>query len=216
MEHLSLETLARLVDERPSPQQREHLASCAACASELRALKMQTESLGGLPALRPPHGDWAALEARLSGEGLVTTTGHASRFSLHMMPGWMQAAAALILFVGGAGVGAAFAGSSTPAGTGGSLVNAAESIDGALQLVQNTERQYMDALVRLSQLTRRGQPQAQDPVSRVAALEALLAASQEAVRVAPEDPVFNGFLANVLAERQATLRQISAGDDNWF
>ncbi len=177
---------------------------------------MQTESLSGLPALRPPHGDWHGLEARLLGEGLIRTSGRVTRFGIAAMPGWMQAAAALILFVTGAGAGAAFSSPTTSPVTGSPLVNAAESVDDALDMVQLTERQYMDALVRLSQLTRDGQPQAEDPVSRVAALEALLAASQEAVRVAPADPVFNGFLANVLAERQATLRQISAGDENWF
>ena len=56
-----------------------------------------------------------------------------------------------------------------------------------------------------------------DPLSLLTALEGLLAASQEAVRVAPADPVFNGFLINVLAERQEVLRQISTGrDDDWF
>ena len=71
MEHLTKETLARLVDERPNPEQREHLSSCTVCGLELRGLRRQTEALGSLPDLRPPPGDWVGLEARLMSEGLV-------------------------------------------------------------------------------------------------------------------------------------------------
>ena len=60
-------------------------------------------------------------------------------------------------------------------------------------------------------------PRLEHPLSRVTALEGLLAASQEALRLTPADPVFNGFLVNVLAERQEVLRMISSsGDDDWF
>ena len=38
MEHLSAETLARLVGELPAPEQRDHLEACDACAAELDAL----------------------------------------------------------------------------------------------------------------------------------------------------------------------------------
>jgi hypothetical protein len=43
-----------------------------------------------------------------------------------------------------------------------------------------------------------------------------VAASQAAVRQAPADPFLNGLLASTLAEREATLRKISSGGDNWF
>ena len=58
---------------------------------------------------------------------------------------------------------------------------------------------------------------AEDPAARFAALEALVAASQEAIRHAPADPFFNGVLASTMAERQAAIRQISTSDDDsWF
>ena len=69
MEHLTHDTLARLVDERPSPGERKHLQMCSRCAEELRALRLQSDALGSLAALRPPSGDWESLEARLVGEG---------------------------------------------------------------------------------------------------------------------------------------------------
>jgi hypothetical protein len=55
-----------------------------------------------------------------------------------------------------------------------------------------------------------------DPISRYAALEHLVSVSQAAVRQAPGDPFLNGFLASAIAERDAALRVVSAGQDNWF
>ena len=68
MEHLTHDTLARLVDERANPEEREHLEACSRCAEEFRALRLQSDALGGLAALRPPPGDWESLEARLASE----------------------------------------------------------------------------------------------------------------------------------------------------
>ena len=75
MGHLTNETLARLVSEAPSQDEKKHLDDCSDCRHELRALMEQTESLGSLPDLRPPAGDWEALEARLVSEGLIRTSG---------------------------------------------------------------------------------------------------------------------------------------------
>ena len=222
MEHLTNETLARLVDERPTPSERGHLHSCTRCAEELRAFRLQSESLGGLTALRPPRGDWESLEARLVSEGLIRTQESFRRFGLAAAPAWMQAAAAVVLFLGGTGFGLALTKGRAPDALSleDMMVSAAElqTADEAARAVQFAEQTYMQALVRFRQLAG-GEDgrRVEDPLSRVAALEGLLAASQEALRLAPADPVFNGFLVNVLAERQETLRQISVnGEDNWF
>jgi hypothetical protein len=71
MPHLSLETLARLVDEAPEADEAVHLRSCLACRRELAALREQTGELAALPSLAPPPGAWEALEARLHREGLL-------------------------------------------------------------------------------------------------------------------------------------------------
>jgi hypothetical protein len=55
-----------------------------------------------------------------------------------------------------------------------------------------------------------------DPATRYAALDYLVTAGQLAVRQAPTDPFLNGFLASAIAERQAVLRRISSGPENWF
>ena len=222
MEHLTHDALARLVDERSNPSEREHLQTCSRCAEELRALRLQSDGLAGLPALRPPSGDWQSLEARLVGEGLIRTPETFRRFGFAAAPAWMQVAATVVIFLGGTGFGFALMRGSTPdrlsrdgTSIAGSEISTAEE---AVRAVEVSEQAYMQALVRYHQLTGANDgSRMADPLSRVTALEGLLAASQEAVRLAPADPVFNGFLVNVLAERQEVLRQISTGrDDDWF
>ena len=95
MEHLSLETLARLVDELPTSTEREHLEACDACAAELDALRRQSEMLGRLPDLRPSPADFDAIEARLAAEGLVQVGSRAGYPELAITPSWMRRAAAL-------------------------------------------------------------------------------------------------------------------------
>ena len=221
MEHLTHDTIARLVDERPSAGEREHLKTCSRCAEEFQALTLQSDALGGLAALRPPPGDWESLEARLVSEGLIRPPETFRRFGFAATPAWMQAAAALVVFLGGTGFGLALTKGATdglsPEGM--SLpVSQISSAEEAVRAVEFAEQAYMQTLVRYRQLTGGSDgPRISDPLSRVTALEGLLAASQEAVRLAPADPVFNGFLVNVLAERQEVLRQMSTSrDDDWF
>jgi hypothetical protein len=222
MKHLTADTLARLVDERPSPDEREHIRACSRCAEELRAFRLQSDALGGLAALRPPPGDWESLEARLVGEGLIRTPETFRRFGFAAAPAWMQAAAAIVVFLGGTGFGLALTKGATPDGlTPESLflpLLQTSSPEEAVRTVELAERAYMQALARYRQLTGGTDgSRVADPLSLLTALEGLLAASQEAVRLAPADPVFNGFLVNVLAERQEVLRQISTSrDDDWF
>ncbi len=221
MEHLTHETLARMVDDLPNPDEREHLTTCDRCAEEFRALRLQSDALGGLPALRTPSGDWESLEARLVSEGLIRTPETFRRFGIAAAPAWMQAAAAVVVFLGGTGFGLALTRGAAPSGLSPESpflpVSQISSAEEAVRAVELSEQAYMQALVRYRQLSGGDDgPRIEDPLSRVTALEGLLAASQEAVRLAPADPVFNGFLVNVLAERQEVLRQISTRDDDWF
>ena len=227
MEHLSAESLARLVDEAPTEAEEIHLRDCAACRAELVALVEQTEGLARLTALRPALDDWATLEARLVSEGLIRNRfGGGVGNGLAVTPAWMRAAAALLIFVGGSAFGAGVArrsGSSAEADALGplfaSIASETRTSQQAGDLVQITERQYMDALLRYRQLVEveGGDALVADPASRFAALEYLVAAGQAALRQAPADPFLNGVLASAMAERQAVLRRISTGSaDNWF
>jgi hypothetical protein len=238
MGHLTNEALARLVDDRPDEVEARHLRECRICAEELTALRAQTEALGSLPAMRPPRGDWEALEARLLAEGLIDApAGRRSLTFPRAIPGgWVtQVAAALVLFLGGSMMGARFGGDSVTPGPGlrdGSLPAMAAgsdespsgsfltTLDEAAQEVRRTEQDYIEAMVRYRQLMEgagQGVPSTYDPASRFAALEAISAASQAAVREAPTDPFLNGILASVMAERQSYVQTLNrSNEDNWY
>jgi len=229
MGHLTIEALARLVGEAPTPDEKNHLETCPTCRSELESLREQTERIGSLPDLRPPPGDWEALEARLVSEGLIRSSGTFRGPATWWRSGWLQAAAALILFFGGTTLGSrvlarnggeeAFLPASTdgleliPVGT---QAQPATDLAQAADAVNAAERQYMDALLRYRQiLDSQGDPAyIGDPTARFAALEAIVAAGRAAVQKAPADPYLNGLLVSALAERQALVHNASLSPGN--
>ncbi len=224
MGHLTTESLARMVSEGPYPEEQEHLEGCSSCQDDLEALRAQTEALGGLPDLRPPTGDWEALEARLVAEGLVRSSGLSLHVNRWRTSGWLQAAAALVLFVGGTTMGSLFTSDDPGAQSalreapsnlrlvpvGGSPTPVSNLTDAA-EAVRLAERQYIDALVQYRQIMdAQGEPAfIGDPTSRFAALEGIVAAGRAAVQQAPADPFVNGVLVSALAEREAILRNAS-------
>lgn len=113
MQHLDLETLARLVDEAPEPHEAEHLRGCLVCRRELAEMREQTQALAGLGELQPPAGAWADLEAHLVEEALIRepaaapASTPASRRVLGLYRPPMRIAAALALFLLGGAAGAA-------------------------------------------------------------------------------------------------------------
>lgn len=218
MEHLSLESLARLVDERPTELEREHLAACDSCARALTDLQEQTRALRALPEILPPKGDWQVLEAELRSEGLLRDPGFLTKVGLARTPEWMKAAAAVLLFLGGAGTGVAATADRGPAGDGAPAVAFASNVENAAARVRVAEQDYVTAVAEYREILARdgGEGQGADPISRFAALEHLVMVSQAAVRQAPGDPFLNGFLASAMAERDAALRMVSASRDNWF
>lgn len=229
MGHISGESLARIVSEGPTPEEAEHLEACAACRRELRALEDQTEAIGALPDLRPPSGDWEALEARLVSEGLIRSSGLARKTARWWSSGWIQAAAAVILFLGGTTFGSGFLSSNgqgdlaqgSPA-SGLELVPVSSgplpvsNLTEAAEAVNLAERHYMDALLQYRQLLdSQGDPTyIGDPTTRFAAIETIVAAGRAAVQQSPADPFLNGVLVNALAERQALLRNASLTPGN--
>lgn len=235
MEHLNRETLARLVDEPPEGNEQDHLEECSTCRQELEALESQTRALADLPDLLPPRGDWESLEARLRNEGLLRDDRRARRawgtslFESAAGAKWRGIAAGLALFLGGSafGFGASAVGSGTgftPAFPGpdqsGSVttVSRASDLEEAVEGVRLAEESYVEALNRYRDLLEQsgGESRSYDPITRFAALDALVAASQAAVREAPTDPFLNGMLVSTVAERQATLQRISYTNDNWY
>ena len=223
-QHLTPEALARLVDEAATQEEHAHLASCRACVETLDAFRDQTAALGRLPDVRPPRGDWAVLEARMASEGLVRPEPNLLQ-RVATTPGWMRAAAALILFLGGVGVGVGVDGSDTVTAAATPPVSsdaAFASLDNttvrtaeeAAALVRLKEREYRDALVQYAQFSE-DEGSVPNPEARVAAMDFSIVALQAGLQEAPADPVLNGFLASMLAERENTLRQISNTVEYW-
>jgi hypothetical protein len=96
MSHLTLETIARLVDEAPTAVEATHLDACAVCRAEVDAMREDVQALSMLPDMVPAPDAWAALEDRLAAEGLVRRRGFAMP-----LPRFAWAAAAAALFLAG-------------------------------------------------------------------------------------------------------------------
>lgn len=229
MEHLSLEALARLVDETPFRSERRHLARCPECSRELDLLREQTEALGSLPDLRPAPEDWPALEARLEREGLVrgSTPADAVIRLIDRGRGRMQAAAAVVLFLVGGLSGAVLAPTGWGGRTGGGQVASGETSPGGLaveeaatpeaaaEIVRLAEQQYRDAMLRYRALKHGPEAASLMDPRRLAVLDAMLAMGQAAVQEAPDDPFLNGFLVSAVAEREAALNALFASADRY-
>jgi hypothetical protein len=97
MSHLSLESLARVVDEAPTIEEAAHLESCETCRVELDALREDVQALSMLPDMTPSPDAWQAIERRLADEGLIRER---SRFA-PAVPRLAQMAAAVVLFLAG-------------------------------------------------------------------------------------------------------------------
>ena len=97
MSHLSLETIARLIDDEPDATEAAHLAACADCRTALEEMTEDVHALAMLPDMDVAPDQWTALERRLTDEGLIHRQHRTGRGM------WlMQAAAALLLLLAGA------------------------------------------------------------------------------------------------------------------
>jgi hypothetical protein len=243
MSHLTLETLARLIDEAPDPTENGHLDICDQCRTELEALRADAAALRELPDPQPPIAAWVALEQRLDREGLLRKT----RWQQHAM----RIAAVLVIFVLGSIAGGMFmrpeigtVATTTPEQTltmpaavvsqpvvddtprspavmtaapltgPRAAVRPAATAEEALARLREAESAYLSALGRVSDFN--GRADTTDPVARLAALESIVATTRAALGQAPADPVINGYHLTAVAQRDATLRQLSATGQNWY
>lgn len=243
MSHLTIETLARLVDESPDPTENGHLDICEECRSELEYLRADAAALKTLPDPQPPIAAWSALEQQLAREGLLRRTG----WTTHAM----RIAAVLAVFILGTVMGAMFmrpgvaplattppgpaltipaaaisppvirdtprsAAVMTAAPVAGPRVAArpAATAEEAVARLRDAENAYLNALGRVSDFN--GRAETTDPVTRLAALESIVATTRAALGQAPADPVINGYHLTAVAQRDATLRQLAASGQNWY
>lgn len=215
-EHLTREQIAALLDEPEAVAGGlAHLERCEDCASEFEGMSRMRMALSGLPELSPPAGEWAAIRARLPGRPSGVWFG-----TFWTAP--MAAAAVIVLFLGGLGVGRMIA----PAGQDGSDEGVA-LVSGVMDPAANGGEgsefgDYLQQVGRLRELRDAGPvgpAVADDPelaAERLTRLDALIDATRETLRMAPADPALNDFLFDVVDERESlagqfdqTLRQAS-------
>lgn len=216
MRHLSLEELARLVDEAPDEREQAHLDACALCSEELAGLREQTLALS---ALEPPAVPAAVTDRVLASMPKALGTGGESRWFL--TPAVGRIAAAIVLFAGGAAVGTwgiapALGRTATADIAETAPAIASASVEDAAAALAAAEQEYLRALSNFAEAS--GEDDGFDPVSRLAALEGIVLTTRAALRQAPADPVINNYHLTAVGQRDALLRRIErlSTPDEWF
>src|SRR5690625_337231 len=197
MTHLSLEQLARLLDEEPTPTEMRHLEGCASCRTDLEALRADPAGLAQLPDLVPPPPElWEGLQVQLRAEGLIRER---TRWWTLEAPRSLRAAAAIVLFLAGGVVGYGIHG----------LGFGDEGGSDELIAEYRTTLQHYAALLSDSI--------ALDPVERLEILDELVRTTSAALDLAPADPLINGYHHLALTERDAALQRLAVLEgDHWY
>ena len=219
MPHLTLESLARLVDEPATDAEQAHIDACPACRAALGELRAQTNALAALSVHAPPAGAWEAIGARMQA---AERRAEQRRRTFAIVT---RIAAAMALFVLGAATQSALsfrrsAGAATVVASGGarapgtpddaaamSLVSTApKSMEEAAARLRTAETVYTRALLDYAALTSPEPPR--DAVARLATLEAIVLTTRAALERAPADPLINTYHLAAQAERETLLEQL--------
>src|SRR5256885_4137658 len=103
MPHLPDERLAALFDEPPTPAELAHLASCERCATERAACRnIRSLAMAEQARIGAPLSNWESLAPALRTDGVIDT----GEWRVARRPGrfagvWSQAAAAVLIAIGG-------------------------------------------------------------------------------------------------------------------
>lgn len=224
VEHLTREQIAALIDEPDvTASGRAHLDVCEDCAHEFEAMSRTRMVLSGLPDLEAPEDGWARIAAALNAPDAGPSRGW-----LPSGP-WgpvLSAAAVLVLFLGGMGVGWMVAPGGSSEGAPGApdemvasdVVTEPQAAEtepaAALKQLAGDYPEYMRTVAELREL-REGGPTAAEiaenpalAAERLTRLDALIEASREALRETPADPALNDFLFDVIDERTTVAGQL--------
>lgn len=218
-EHLTCEQIAALLDDPESVAGGiAHLDGCEECAREFEGMSRTRMALSGLPELSPPAGEWDAIRARLPKQATGAWFG-----TFWTTP--MVAAAIILLFFGGLGLGRMIAPAGPDVGDTSTqlvsgVVDSGTNAGGGSETSDFSE--YLQQVGRLRELRDAGPigpAVVEDPelaAERLTRLDALIDATRETLRMAPADPALNDFLFDVVDERESlagqfdqTLRQAS-------
>lgn len=171
----------------------------------------------------PPLNDWRTIAARAREEGLIreSSPGWASSRP------WMQAAAAVLLLIGGIAIGRATIGlpstldssngttgmtaSSTGSPTVATATASFASVDEATAALDRAAREYENAS-RFLAANNASQPNTDSSAiytARLAALDQVVNATESALQTAPHDPVINQYYLATMGARVATQQMVA-------
>src|SRR5205823_9829421 len=106
MSHLPDERLAALNDDPPTSAELAHLASCERCATERAAYRALRELANAEQRIGAPLSDWDTLAPALRADGVIDTgEWRVARRPRRFGGGWSQAAAAVLIAIGGVAYG---------------------------------------------------------------------------------------------------------------
>lgn len=214
MSHLSIDRLAAIADETPTPDEATHLAGCWDCRAEVAAYRR----LARLSAMAPVHAEpltaWSQLAPQLRAEGIIVDSQRAHKPSLNVWA--MRIAAGLALIVGGGLLGRATA-PSDAANPNYEMAAAPLAVygspDEAVRALNVAQQQYQSAAAFLASrdtLSRFVGMNQDSYEARLAALDEIAATTRAALYRAPQDPLLNQYYLTTLGAREATLREIGA------
>lgn len=226
--HLPIERLADLADGIAAPSERDHLASCGRCASELDAYRrLVVMAADERRRIGPPSTSWESLRDALQGEGLIAAPGRPLRRPVPFAVWVRRAVAGVALLTSGAVAGRISAGMTgrdaftlgiaPPADSAleGSLQNVSStgtafgSAEEALEQLERAQRAYEEAAMYLAEHDSSSEYGRSDQYrTRLAALDMASETFQRALTDAPEDPVINQYLMATMNAREATIRRI--------
>lgn len=223
--HPDIERLAELADEAPTPFEREHLAECSSCASDLAAYRrLVAAARDERRRIAPPLTDWERLRAQLDTEGLITSPAVRSQRARRVL--WVQrAAAAAVLVASGAVAGRWSAGMPlAQAVAGGTTVVSQEaaavlpvgatersfdSPETALAQLQQAQRLYDEAASWLTAHDTTSSFGASEQYrTRLAALDMASETFEQALTDAPEDPILNQYFMATMNAREVAIRRL--------
>jgi hypothetical protein len=174
---------------------------------------------------QPPLNEWRTIAARAREEGLIRESSSSGWFSSQP---WMQAAAAVLLLVGGIGIGRTTVGlptatqtqipeaPSTPAApvvsaTFGAGDTTFASLAEATATLDRAVNDYKRATAFLA--ANNSSPRASDSLAmysaRLVALDKVFDATESALETAPHDPVINQYYLATMGARAATRQMVA-------
>jgi hypothetical protein len=223
MSHLPDERLAALSDEPPTQAELAHLAACERCARERAAYKaLRSVASTEQNRIGSPLSNWESLAPALRADGIIDTgEWRVARRPRRFSGPWSQAAAAVLIAIGGAAFGRYTAvGSVLPDAvhTTPSTASAADStasfsnVEEAKAAQERYESLYQSAALYLAEHdTLDLSPDSPAAMRRrLATLDEVGQTVRQALTESPGDPVINGYYLTTLNQREQTLRQLNA------